>query len=174
MLVNFFSNHHLNFNLKVRLLPAKDHALYRECRLHFAVFPLVGHGVDLLLVLVELREDLALSHFEFGVDRDCPVVSAVQKFGKRLSEMFFALGEDGFEGPDADVVEGERHRHGLELHFFFHAVGETFPRGDNERFSVFLSDGYFSQASDVDGRRLGKFKVSKFREFREFHLSLYS
>ena len=72
--------------------------------------------------------------------------------------MLLALGYHGLEGPDRDVVENERHRHGLVFRVFFHSVRETFPGRDYQRFSVFPSDGNLFHVADVDGRRLGEFE----------------
>ena len=130
----------MNFYLKVHPFLADDHALCRERRLHLAVLSLVGHGVDLLLVFVKFREDFALGRFEFDVGGGGSIVSAIQKFRGRISETFFALGKDGFESLDGDVVENEGHRHGLEFHVFFDSVGKTFQGRNYQRFPVFPSD----------------------------------
>ena len=159
VLVNFFSDHRfVNFHLKVQLLFADDHILYRERRLHLAVLSLIGHGVDLLPVFVKLRVDFALGHFEFDVAGGGSVVSAIQKFRGWISEMFFALRRNGFEGLDGDVVENEGHRHGLVFRVFFDPVGKTLPGRNYQDLSVFPTDGNLFHLADVDRRRLGKFE----------------
>ena len=68
--------------------------------------------------------------------------------------MVFALGKDGFESPDGDVVEGEGHRRGLIFRVFFQPVGKTLPGRDYQGFPVFFSDGNLFHVADVDGCRL--------------------
>ena len=175
MFINLLPNHRfVDFYLEVRLFLAENYTFCRERRLHLTMLPLLGHGVDLLLVLVKLREDFAFSHLEFGVDHNGPVVLAIQKFRERTPEVLFTLGTNFFESPDGDVVEDERHRRrGLVFRVLFHAIGEALLRGDHKRFSVFLSDGYIFQTTDVDGCWLRELEVSQFRRFREFHFPLF-